>query len=172
MSNVKSTAVKKVNVEAITNGEKTPVTSEKRYQMIAEAAYFRAEKRGFVGGDVAQDWQEAEAEIDLIFHQQLEPGKESMITKQAFQQKLEMQLKEWDAKFDKLKAMAKKAKAEIRADIKEQIVALTSKRAAAHAKILELGQHTEDTWEELRTGAEKMWGEMHEGLDRFVSHFK
>ena len=172
MSNVKSTAVKKVNVEAITNGEKTPVTSEKRYQMIAEAAYFRAEKRGFVGGDVAQDWQEAEAEIDLIFHQQLEPGKESMITKQAFQQKLEMQLKEWDAKFDKLKAMAKKAKAEIRADIKEQIVALTSKRAAAHAKILELGQHSEDTWDELRTSAEKTWREMHEGLDRFVSRFK
>ena len=71
MSNVKSTAVKKVNVEAITNGEKTPVTSEKRYQMIAEAAYFRAEKRGFVGGDAAaQDWLEAEAEIDRILQQQ------------------------------------------------------------------------------------------------------
>lgn len=34
--------------------------------MIAEAAYFLAEKRGFVGGDVAEDWLAAEAEIDRI----------------------------------------------------------------------------------------------------------
>ena len=81
MSNVKSTAVKKVNAEAITNGEKTPVTPEKRYQMIAEAAYFRAEKRGFVGGDATQDWQKAEAEIDRILLQQLESGNEDMTMK-------------------------------------------------------------------------------------------
>ena len=99
MSNVKSTAVKKVNAEAITNGGKTPVTSEKRYQMIAEAAYFLAEKRGFVGGDVAQDWQEAEAEIDRVLQQQLETGNEDMSIKQAYQQKHEMQLKEWEAEF-------------------------------------------------------------------------
>jgi hypothetical protein len=32
--------------------------------MIAEAAYFRAERRGFNGGDAVRDWCEAEAEID------------------------------------------------------------------------------------------------------------
>jgi len=32
--------------------------------MIAEAAYYLAEKRGFVGGDMAADWLQAEAEID------------------------------------------------------------------------------------------------------------
>jgi hypothetical protein len=32
--------------------------------MIVEAAYFRAEKRDFIGGDVTHDWLEAEAEID------------------------------------------------------------------------------------------------------------
>lgn len=34
-----------------------------REQMIAEAAYFRAERRGFEGGDPLTDWLEAEAEI-------------------------------------------------------------------------------------------------------------
>lgn len=34
-----------------------------RYRMVAEAAYFRAEQRGFVGGDPARDWAEAEAQI-------------------------------------------------------------------------------------------------------------
>lgn len=42
----------------------TSVTPEQRYNMIAEAAYYRAEARGFVGGEPAQDWVEAEAEID------------------------------------------------------------------------------------------------------------
>ena len=39
---------------------------EDRQQMIATAAYYRAEKRGFNGGDEIQDWLEAEAQIDGI----------------------------------------------------------------------------------------------------------
>jgi hypothetical protein len=38
--------------------------SSKRRQMIAEAAYFRAEKYGFRGGDALRDWCEAEADVD------------------------------------------------------------------------------------------------------------
>jgi hypothetical protein len=34
--------------------------------MISEAAYYRAEKRGFVGGDPTTDWREAEAEVDRL----------------------------------------------------------------------------------------------------------
>jgi hypothetical protein len=34
--------------------------------MISEAAYYKAEKRGFIGGDPAADWVEAEKEIDAI----------------------------------------------------------------------------------------------------------
>jgi hypothetical protein len=34
--------------------------------MIREAAYFRAEARGFVGGDLVEDWLAAEAEIDAL----------------------------------------------------------------------------------------------------------
>lgn len=40
------------------------VLSEERYRLIAEAAYFRAEARGFQGGDPVADWLEAEAEIN------------------------------------------------------------------------------------------------------------
>ena len=35
-------------------------------KMIAEAAYFRAQKRNFQGGDSTRDWLEAEKEIRLI----------------------------------------------------------------------------------------------------------
>lgn len=40
------------------------ISMEERYRLIAEAAYYRAEKRGFQGGDPAQDWIQAEKEID------------------------------------------------------------------------------------------------------------
>src|SRR5690348_312408 len=49
------------------------VTSTQRQQMIAEAAYFKAERRGFDGGDAVRDWCEAEAEIDARLLQ-LEDG--------------------------------------------------------------------------------------------------
>lgn len=42
----------------------SPVSAKERYQMIAEAAYFRAEQRGFIGGSHEEDWLAAEAEID------------------------------------------------------------------------------------------------------------
>ena len=42
----------------------TPITPEQRYRMICDAAYYRAERRGFIGGNPAEDWTAAEAEID------------------------------------------------------------------------------------------------------------
>ncbi len=42
---------------------------EDRQEMIAIAAYYRAERRGFDGGDPMLDWLEAEAEIDAaVYH--------------------------------------------------------------------------------------------------------
>ncbi len=40
-----------------------------RYHRIAEAAYLRAEHRGFLPGRELQDWLEAEAEVDKLLTQ-------------------------------------------------------------------------------------------------------
>ena len=45
---------------------KSMVTPDERRGMIAEAAYLRAERRGFAGGDPNDDWLAAEWEIDQI----------------------------------------------------------------------------------------------------------
>ena len=37
-----------------------------RYRLIAEAAYFRAERRGFVAGSELDDWLAAELEVDEL----------------------------------------------------------------------------------------------------------
>lgn len=43
----------------------TEVSSEERNQLIAEAAYFRAEQRNFAPGCELDDWLRAEAEIEM-----------------------------------------------------------------------------------------------------------
>jgi hypothetical protein len=40
------------------------IAPERRYHMIAQAAYYRAKNRGFQDGSPLQDWLEAELEID------------------------------------------------------------------------------------------------------------
>jgi hypothetical protein len=42
------------------------VTPEARHAMIAEKAYLRAERRGFMPGREADDWLVAEAEVDAL----------------------------------------------------------------------------------------------------------
>ena len=149
------------------------ITPEQRYQMIAEAAYYHAERRGFIIGDTTQDWLDAEAEIDRILQRQLAQGETSQATaKQVFQQKLEAQLKDWDARLDELKAKALEAKAELRADYEKQLETLSSKRTVAHAKLQELRLRTEDAWEDLKGGTERAWDEMRKALDQITSSFK
>jgi hypothetical protein len=47
-------------------GRGSAISAEQRRAMVAEAAYFKAERRGFVGGNPEQDWREAEAEVDAL----------------------------------------------------------------------------------------------------------
>jgi hypothetical protein len=42
------------------------VDAEERERLVALAAYFRAEKRGFAPGCEVQDWVEAEAEVSRL----------------------------------------------------------------------------------------------------------
>jgi hypothetical protein len=48
------------------NISSTGVTNEERYQLIAKAAYLRAEQRGFRPGSELDDWLAAESEIDSL----------------------------------------------------------------------------------------------------------
>jgi len=39
------------------------ISAQERESLVARAAYFRAEKRGFAPGGELQDWMDAEAEV-------------------------------------------------------------------------------------------------------------
>ena len=46
--------------------ERAAVSADDRRAMIAEAAYLRAERRGFTPGHEAEDWLAAEVEVDAL----------------------------------------------------------------------------------------------------------
>ena len=52
-----------VKTQTASDGPMARVTPQQWRTMVAEAAYFRAEQRGFAGGSQEQDWYEAEEEI-------------------------------------------------------------------------------------------------------------
>ena len=60
----KGAAPKTTRAKAATPAPSLAPTPEERWKMISDAAYYIAEKRGFLGGDPAQDWLEAERQID------------------------------------------------------------------------------------------------------------
>ena len=49
-----------------TSAATSEVSQERRREMIAEAAYLRAEQRGFAQGDAQDDWLAAEREVDML----------------------------------------------------------------------------------------------------------
>lgn len=50
------------------------IDPERRRALIAEAAYFRAERRGFTPGHEAEDWLAAEVEVDTALTVGVLPG--------------------------------------------------------------------------------------------------
>ncbi len=53
--------------------ETARMTADRRQQMICDAAYCRAERRGFSKGDSVRDWMEAEVEIDQMLRSERGP---------------------------------------------------------------------------------------------------
>jgi len=51
------------------------ICPEERYGMIAEAAYYRAKRRGFARGSEFDDWLAAEAEIERLLAGREETGR-------------------------------------------------------------------------------------------------
>jgi hypothetical protein len=83
-----------------------------------------------------------------------------MSMKEAYQQKLEAQLAEWNAAIDKLKAKADKAEAEAQIEYYKQIEDMQVKQEAAREKLTELKEAGEGGWEDLKVGLENTWNSL------------
>ena len=95
-----------------------------------------------------------------------------MGAREAYQKKMESQLKEWSAKIDGLRARAERASADIQIEYYEQIDTLRTKQEAAQSKLQELKRAGGNAWQDLKAGVETVWKELRNTMDNAVSKFK
>jgi ABC-type transporter Mla subunit MlaD len=138
---------------------------QQRQTMIAEAAYFRAEHRGFQGGDAVQDWLEAEVEIDRMLEGS-EPVKRSLADQ------LAQQLRDWDNDLARLRAKARNVSAELLADIERELERLKPVRASADKALEEMRQRGGRARDDLRSLVDKARSELSETLERLANRLR
>ena len=92
--------------------------------------------------------------------------------RKAYEEKLDAQLKEWNAQIALLKAQAENAKADAKIDYYKTIEALEQKQDKAKTKLLELQATGDEAWEAVKTGAEKAWAEVKTAYHDATSRFK
>jgi predicted nucleic acid-binding Zn-ribbon protein len=94
-----------------------------------------------------------------------------MSTLDAYKQKLEAELEVAQAKLVQLKADAKNATADAQIKLSEEADTLEQGVDAAKAKLAELADAGEDTWEQLKEGAESAWGKLSASLRNIADKF-
>lgn len=92
--------------------------------------------------------------------------------RKAYEEKLDAQLKEWNAQIALLKAQAENAKADAKIDYYKAIEALEDKQNKAKTKLQELQAAGDEAWEAVKTGAEKAWAEVKIAYHDAASRFK
>jgi predicted ATP-binding protein involved in virulence len=92
--------------------------------------------------------------------------------RKAYEEKIDAQLKEWNAQIDLLKAKADKAKTEAKIDYYKTIDALQHKQEEARTKLKELKAAGDEAWEDVKKGAEKAWAEIKTAYKDAASRFK
>jgi chromosome segregation ATPase len=92
--------------------------------------------------------------------------------RKAYEEKLDAQLKEYNAQIALLKAKAENAKADAKIDFYKTIEALEHKQNAAKTKLQELKTAGDEAWEAVKAGAEKAWGEVKTAYHDATSKFK
>lgn len=92
--------------------------------------------------------------------------------KKAYQERIEVQLREWGAKIDALKEKADSAKADVKMKYETQIKELRQKQETVRKRLRDLAESGGGAWEELKSGVEKSLDDLKEGINRAVSKFK
>jgi hypothetical protein len=138
------------------------VNPAQREQMIAEAAYFRAERHGF-GGDAVRDWCEAEAEVDARLRRAED---------EEWLERIEEGLAAAGKKLGALKRRMVGLSADARSEWQKDLERLVLLRDRLRPKVTELREQGEQAGQKLREQAEKLRAEMTELLHRLAAKAK
>ena len=94
-----------------------------------------------------------------------------MEMKDAYQDKMEARLREWQARIDVLKAKADQAEAGQKMKYHEEIESLRTQQQQVREKLGELRTASADAWEEVKTGVEKAWTNLQDATQRAADKF-
>lgn len=95
-----------------------------------------------------------------------------METRDAYKQKLEARLKEWNAQINLLAAQAERAGAEAKLKYAQDLDKLRDKQRQAAEKIKELEAASGDAWEQVKDTADKLWDDLKTGVASTIAKFK
>jgi F0F1-type ATP synthase membrane subunit b/b' len=128
-----------------------------RRERIAEAAYFRAEKRGFRGGDPVADWIDAEHEVEA----QLRRDEHHRLLEE-----LETRLATAGKKLKSLRKKVSTLTAEARKEVEQDVQKLAKLRDALEKRLDEAREQGAEASYKAKQHAEKLWSEISETIRR------
>jgi hypothetical protein len=89
-----------------------------------------------------------------------------------YAERLSTQMVEWDMQIEQLKIKATNATPEARLEYSNAIAELKQKRDEAAEKLKGISAASDDEWEELKTGAEQVWGDIRTMLRDAIKKIK
>ena len=130
---------------------------DSREKMIADAAYFRAEQRGFQGGDPLNDWLQAEAEVDARLRRS--GGKD-------YVQELDEKLAIVNEKLRTFRKKVSGMKIDVREEWTYDVDKLAKLRDRFKKRLKEIQAQGELASEKSKAQADKIWQEISGLIDR------
>jgi len=91
--------------------------------------------------------------------------------KQAYKQKVDAQLKEWDAKIELLKAKGGNLAADARLEFEKQMKNMETNKSEFKAYFDRVAERADDTWDDVKDEADKKWKGFANSVESFVSRF-
>jgi|UPI0002FD1B4C uncharacterized protein (DUF3084 family) len=97
---------------------------------------------------------------------------ENMDSKEAYKQKLNAQIKEWNAQINLLNAKIENKGADMKLKYSKELDALKEKQDDVLQKIKELDESTTENWEKIKVTADQMLSDLKTGLNNAISRLK
>jgi hypothetical protein len=91
--------------------------------------------------------------------------------KQAYREKEDAELREWDAKADLLKAKANNLSADARMEFDKQMNSLQENKSEIGAYVDKLSDKADDAWDDIKDEAEEKWDKFSSSVSKFVSKY-
>jgi DNA anti-recombination protein RmuC len=133
---------------------------DQRTQMIADAAYFRAERRGFNDGDPVTDWLEAEADVDARLREMR--GKRLL-------EELDERLAVANGRLRELKKRLSGVKNDVQEEWTHDVEKLAKLRDKFQERLEEIRAQGEHASDKAKAQADKIWHEISDVVERVSS---